>query len=315
MKAKLLLPIVLLFILTACGDDYLNCDTEDTLKMVNDSLVENIKSASSISNQDITVTPSLKLVDFQQINKDDNTRECKYTLNVSIGETTHIPLKGTGVVRKIDRGTNTHTIDVAFDIASTLNIFKIAQEETKLFFFQDKANKAGFSKVRDYVVYKKEQERLDNERLEKEKLEVAAIAKAKYEKLEQERRNAEVLAKNLEKIEYEKKLKEGAFTKDELMKIGKKTYLSACAACHQPSGTGLPPAFPALKGSKIANGDISTHIDIVVNGSKKNPAMTAFKSQLTEVEIAAVITYERNSWGNNTGDLVQPLTIYEAKKK
>ena len=104
------------------------------------------------------------------------------------------------------------------------------------------------------------------------------------------------------------------YTEDELMAMGEKVYMRACVACHQPAGTGLPPAFPALKGSAIALGDVAVHIDMVVNGSKKNPSMAAFGTQLTKTEIAAVVTYERNAWGNNTGDLVQPAAVAASAK-
>jgi len=99
------------------------------------------------------------------------------------------------------------------------------------------------------------------------------------------------------------------YSKDELMKMGEEVYIASCAACHQPTGVGLAPVFPALKDSVIATGDISVHIDMVLNGSKKNPAMAAFSGQLTKTQIAAVVTYERNAWGNNTGDLVQPAAV------
>ena len=105
------------------------------------------------------------------------------------------------------------------------------------------------------------------------------------------------------------------YSHDELMTMGEKVYMTACVACHQPTGAGLPPAFPALKGSLIATGDIAVHIDMVLNGSKKNAAMAAFASQLTKTEIAAVVTYERNAWGNNTGDLVQPAAVDAASAK
>ena len=105
------------------------------------------------------------------------------------------------------------------------------------------------------------------------------------------------------------------YSQEELMKMGEEVYMKACVACHQPTGTGLPPAFPALKGSVIATGDIAVHIEMVLNGSKKNPAMAAFSNQLTKTEIAAVVTYERNAWGNNTGDLVQPAAIDAASAK
>jgi len=100
----------------------------------------------------------------------------------------------------------------------------------------------------------------------------------------------------------------------ELMKIGEKAYSnSGCAGCHQVDGNGLPGTFPALKGSKIATGPAKAHIDIVMNGSKKNPLMAAFAAQLNDLDLAAIITYERNAWGNNTGDLVQPSDIKAAR--
>lgn len=99
-----------------------------------------------------------------------------------------------------------------------------------------------------------------------------------------------------------------AWTMQELMKQGEQIYSRICAACHQPGGVGLPPTFPALKGSKIATGPIEGHINIVFNG-KTGTAMQAFKSQLTDVELASIITYERNAFGNNTGTMVQPIQI------
>ena len=92
---------------------------------------------------------------------------------------------------------------------------------------------------------------------------------------------------------------------DAAMKDGEAVYVARCAACHQVSGAGLPPMFPALKGSKIATekAHLQDHIDIIING--KN-AMPGWKAILTPREMAAVTTYERNAWGNATGDLVQP---------
>ena len=103
------------------------------------------------------------------------------------------------------------------------------------------------------------------------------------------------------------------YTKDELMQLGEKTYLNRCAMCHQPTGLGMPPTFPALKGSKIATGPVDQHMDRVLNG-KTGTAMQAFKDQLSDDELAAVITYERNAWDNNTNTLVQPADIAAAKK-
>lgn len=102
------------------------------------------------------------------------------------------------------------------------------------------------------------------------------------------------------------------WTKDELIANGSQVYNRICAACHQPGGVGLPPTFPALKGSKVANGPLEKHILTVMDGVS-GTAMQAFKNQLSEVDIASVITYERNSWGNNTGDMVQPIQIQAYK--
>ncbi len=97
---------------------------------------------------------------------------------------------------------------------------------------------------------------------------------------------------------------------DELMAEGERAYMAKCAACHQPNGMGLPGVFPGLAGSAIAVGDIKQHIEVVINGVG-GTAMQAFGKQMTKKEMAAVITYERNAWGNNTGDLVQVKDIFE----
>jgi len=101
---------------------------------------------------------------------------------------------------------------------------------------------------------------------------------------------------------------------DEAMSLGQQVYQGYCAACHQPSGEGLKGVFPALKGSKmsIEPAGRQAHIDIVLNG-KAGTAMQAFGKQLGLKELAAVITYERNAWGNSTGDLVQAADIQAAK--
>lgn len=98
-------------------------------------------------------------------------------------------------------------------------------------------------------------------------------------------------------------------TRDELMSKGKQKYELICAACHKSDGTGMPPMFPALKGSSIAVGKpISRHIELILNGVSGS-AMQAYKDQLSDEEIAAVTTYERNSWGNNTNDIIQPADV------
>jgi cytochrome c oxidase subunit 2 len=98
----------------------------------------------------------------------------------------------------------------------------------------------------------------------------------------------------------------------DLMEHGEKVYAASCAACHQANGEGVPGAFPGLKGSPMIMGPIDAHVDIVLNG-KPGTAMGAFASQLNDVDVAAVVTYERNAWGNDKGDLVQPSEVKAAR--
>ncbi len=99
---------------------------------------------------------------------------------------------------------------------------------------------------------------------------------------------------------------------DELMAIGEKVYVDRCAVCHQVSGAGIPGAFPAITGSSVATGSVDEHIDVVVNG-RAGTAMQAFANQLTEKEIAAVVTYQRNGLGNSVGDMVQASDVNQFK--
>jgi cytochrome c oxidase subunit 2 len=99
------------------------------------------------------------------------------------------------------------------------------------------------------------------------------------------------------------------WSEEELMAEGEKVYNRTCAACHQSNGAGMPPAFPALAGQGLTIGPVEAHIDVVLNG-KAGTAMQAFGSQLNAAQLAAVITYERKSWGNQ-GDSVQPRKIHE----
>lgn len=103
------------------------------------------------------------------------------------------------------------------------------------------------------------------------------------------------------------------YTLAELSSKGEKVYASHCAACHQASGAGVPGAFPALDGSKMVSGDKAAHINIVMHG-KSGTAMAAFAPQLSDTEMAAVVTYERNAWGNHTGDMIQPSEIKALRK-
>ena len=99
------------------------------------------------------------------------------------------------------------------------------------------------------------------------------------------------------------------YTLAELKERGEKVYMANCAVCHQPTGKGAG-AFPALDGSKVANGPIAEHVSIVLHG--KN-AMPSWAPTLNDVEIASVVTFERNSWGNHTGDVLQPRQVADAR--
>ena len=128
--------------------------------------------------------------------------------------------------------------------------------------------------------------------------------KADYEKWLAERKTEAAQLKELTSKEW---------TLDELKERGDKVYHTTCVACHQAEGQGLPPMFPALKGSKIATGPKEGHLSIVFHG-KPGTSMAAFGKQLSEVDIAAVVTYERNAWGNNKGDMVTPKEVLELKQ-
>jgi cytochrome c oxidase subunit 2 len=101
------------------------------------------------------------------------------------------------------------------------------------------------------------------------------------------------------------------WTKEELMARGEKVY-AQCAACHGATGAGVPGVFPALAGSKIATGPLDGHLNIVLHG-KPGTAMQAFAGQMNDADLAAVITFERNAFGNSTGDIVQPAQVKAAR--
>ncbi len=102
------------------------------------------------------------------------------------------------------------------------------------------------------------------------------------------------------------------FEMSELVTRGEQVYQANCAACHQANGMGMAGVFPAISGSPVATGPIAAHIDIVMNG-KPGTAMAAFAGQLSDADIAAVVTYQRNAWANKTGDQVQPADIAAAR--
>ena len=96
------------------------------------------------------------------------------------------------------------------------------------------------------------------------------------------------------------------------MAFGEKVYVTSCATCHQLDGSGVDGAFPSIRGSEVATGDIDAHLKLVIDG-RRGTAMRSFGSQLSDVELAAVVTYQRNALGNTTGDVVQPAMISAAR--
>ncbi|MBX2858144.1 MAG: cytochrome c oxidase subunit II [Cellvibrionaceae bacterium] len=95
---------------------------------------------------------------------------------------------------------------------------------------------------------------------------------------------------------------------DELYSQGEAVYNQYCSACHQANGQGIPGNFPAIAGSKVATGELSGHLSVVIKGVS-GTSMQSFADQLTPVEAAAVITFQRNAFGNNMGQSVQPIDI------
>lgn len=127
---------------------------------------------------------------------------------------------------------------------------------------------------------------------------------------------------------------EAQMSKDELMAQGEEVYAKTCAGCHQANGMGLPGSYPPLvagvafsaptgttrleelgfwKNGKIQLGSVENHIEVVVNGIP-NSRMFAFGGQLSDAEVAAVVTYERNAWGNDSGDVIQPAQVKAARQ-
>lgn len=133
---------------------------------------------------------------------------------------------------------------------------------------------------------------------------VEAVSDAEYAQWIAEQQQATQEAALTEAQQDEK-----VWAAEELMASGQQEYERYCAACHQVNGQGIPPLFPALQASSVSVGEpISRHIDIVLNGVPGS-AMQAFADQLSDAEIAAITTYERNAWGNNTGNVVQPADV------
>ena len=133
-------------------------------------------------------------------------------------------------------------------------------------------------------------------------IEVHAVSRDEY--------NAWLSAKRADKM-AQAAAAEQELSIDELMAKGESVYAAQCLACHGAQGEGG--VGKAIAGSTVALGDISTHLDVGIKGVA-GTAMQAFGGQLNDVEMAAVITYQRNAFGNNTGDVVQPSDVVNYKK-
>ena len=120
-----------------------------------------------------------------------------------------------------------------------------------------------------------------------------------------------IAAKQSEATEV-KQLTSQDFTLDELMVRGESVYDTSCLACHGANGEGG--VGNAIAGSAVATGDINAHLEIGINGVP-GTSMQAFGGQLSDVDMAAVITYQRNAFGNNMGDSLQPVDVYNYKRR
>ena len=102
------------------------------------------------------------------------------------------------------------------------------------------------------------------------------------------------------------------WTLDDITKRGEKVYAANCAACHQASGKGAGPIKPLDAAAVVLDADKTKEIMVLLNG-QNNGAMPSWK-QLSDTDLAAVITYTKNNWSNKTGQLVQPAEVLAARK-
>ncbi len=158
---------------------------------------------------------------------------------------------------------------------------------------------------------------------------VDAVPDAQFQQWVAQEQTAEQTAQAQEAAATNATLTEG-----QLVAAGQKVFAANCSACHQSSGLGIPGTFPPIAAGhrfsaapqmlaalrargfigsdgKIVMGPVARHIDIVLNGIAGTP-MPSFNS-LSNSDVAAVITYERNDFGNHTGDVVQPAMVQAAR--
>ncbi len=99
---------------------------------------------------------------------------------------------------------------------------------------------------------------------------------------------------------------------DKIMARGKTAYNARCASCHQVNGRGIPPTFPSLVDSAVVRGGIAAHIDVVLNG-RTGTAMLPWKANLSDEDVASIITYQRNAWGIESGDVIRATDVKAAR--
>ena len=137
---------------------------------------------------------------------------------------------------------------------------------------------------------------------------VRAVTQDEYQEWLQSKKDA------AEQIAF---LTEKDWTLAELMEQGEEIYNTRCAACHQMNGAGIPGFYPALAGSDLVLNDKPKHIEILMEGVRGSQ-MQSFAEQLNEVEMASVITFTRQAWGNDRagdGEIVIPKDIVEYKQR
>ena len=102
------------------------------------------------------------------------------------------------------------------------------------------------------------------------------------------------------------------WTLDSAMNLGKAAYNTHCASCHQADGSGITGTFPALVGSAVVTGDLDQNLEVVLEGKGAMPAFGADQN-ISDEDLAAIVTYIRNAFGNETGDLVKPEDIADIR--
>ena len=132
---------------------------------------------------------------------------------------------------------------------------------------------------------------------------VKAVSMEEYKEWIDVKKIAQAEAKNTSNM---------VLTMEELMTKGETVYKAQCLMCHQANGEGVAGVFPGLVKSPMAveSDQRLAHIKQIIYGKKLMPA---FGEQLSDLDIAAVTTYERNAWGNDTGDMVQPKEVSDAR--